>query len=192
MLPFLQAASTLKMLPRSGWLFAGVAHPESVADHSWATALVALNLAAIVNQDLAANGLSEPLDIGRTAQIAVVHDLAECLVTDLPRRATLLLGKDAKHQAEEKALLVLAQETPAWDFVSLWREYSDLATPEGRLVSDADKLEMVHQALLYESAGNQNLGEFWQEYRWNFQASEEMFADLNAARKTGERKSTAK
>jgi putative hydrolase of HD superfamily len=120
-----------------------------------------------------------------------VHDLAESIVTDLPRRATLLFGKEAKHQAEEKALLALSQQAPAWDFIALWREYSDLATPEGRLVFDADKLEMVHQALLYERAGNRNLGEFWQEYHWHYQASEELFADLVAARRAGERTSSA-
>jgi putative hydrolase of HD superfamily len=179
------------MLPRTGWLFAGVSQPESVAEHSWATALLALSLATIVNQNPLANGLSQPLDIGRTAQIAIVHDLAESVVTDLPRRATLLFGKEAKHQAEEKALLALAQQAPVWDFISLWREYSDLATPEGRVVSDADKLEMVHQALLYERAGNRNLGEFWQAYHWHYQASEELFADLLAARRTGERTSSA-
>jgi len=170
------------MLPRSGWLFAGVAQPESVADHSWATAFLTLNLAAVINTDPKAYGLSEPLEVGRAAQIAIVHDFAECVVTDLPKRATLLFGKKAKHQAEEKALLTLSEQASSWDFVALWREYSELSTPEGRLVADADKLEMVHQALVYERSGNQNLGEFWQEYQWHYQVSEEMFAALVDAR----------
>jgi putative hydrolases of HD superfamily len=191
MLQLLHAAATLKMLPRSGWLFAGVAQPESVADHSWATALLALTLVTAVNNDLASYGLSEPLDAGRVAQIAVVHDLAESIVTDLPRRATQLLGKDVKHQAEAQALMHLTHDLPASDFMTLWREYSELATPEGRLVHDADKLEMIHQALAYERAGNQNLGEFWQEYHWHYRASEEMYAALVDARRSGGLRVTA-
>ena len=175
----LSAATTLKRLPRTGWLFAGVAQPESVADHSWATALLALTLAGWINEEPSAYGLSSPLDMGRVAQIAVVHDLAESVVTDLPRRVTELLGKDVKHRAEATALAQITSGLPASaDFVSLWREYSELATPEGRLVQDADKLEMVHQALAYEQAGNQNLGEFWEQYSWHYSVSEEVYADL--------------
>jgi putative hydrolase of HD superfamily len=191
MLPMLQAAVTLKMLPRTGWLMAGVAQPESVADHCWATALLALTLAAEVNRDPAAHGLDGPLDAGRVAQIAVVHDLAESVVTDLPRRASLLLGKDVKHQAEAQALAQLSRDLPALELMAFWREYSEVATPEGRLVHDADKFEMVHQALAYERAGNQNLGEFWQEYHWYYQVSEEMYAALVDARRIGGQKVAA-
>lgn len=187
----LEAMSALKMLPRTGWLFAGVAQPESVADHSWAVAMLALTLAALVNRDPKANGLERALDVGRVAQIAVVHDLAESVVTDLPRRATLLLGKEVKHEAEAKALAQLCQDLPDTNFIALWREYHDLSTPEGRLVSDADKLEMVHQALAYERAGNRNVGEFWQEYHWHYQVSRKIYADLMEARKADEPQATA-
>ena len=190
MMPLLQAAATLKRLPRTGWLMAGVAQPESVADHSWGTALLAMTLAAKINRDPAAQGLDAPLDCGRVAQIAVVHDLAESMVTDLPKRATQLLGKAVKHQAEADAMAQLTQDVPDAEIFDLWREYSDCSTPEGRLVNDADKLEMVHQALMYERAGNQNLGEFWHGYLWHFQVSAEMYAALVIARRTGEQQAT--
>ncbi len=180
----LPAATTLKLLPRTGWLLAGVAQPESVAEHSWATALLAMALAKAINLDLAANGLSDPLDVGLVVQIALVHDFAESIVTDLPMRATELLGKDVKHKAEATALEQLTHNLPdSADFISLWREYSELASPEGRLVRDADKLEMVHQALAYEQAGNQNLGEFWQQSNWQYETSAKVFAALIAERR---------
>ena len=191
MLSLLRAASSLKVLPRTGWLFAGVSLPESVADHSWATALLAMTMAAELNQDPAAHGLVVPVDAGRVAQIAVVHDLAESVVTDLPKRATLLLGKEAKHQAEALALSQLADGLPDASIVVMWQEYSEGSTPEGRLVNDADKLEMVHQALIYELAGNRNLGEFWQEYRWHYKLSEEIYAALVEARRAGGQQVTA-
>jgi len=186
MMPLLQAAATLKMLPRTGWLMAGVAQPESVADHSWGTAVLAMSLAAMINRDPAAQGLAAPIDCGRVAQIAVVHDLAESMVTDLPRRTTQLLGKSVKQQAEADAMAQLTQDVPDAGFSDLWSEYSECSTPEGRLVSDADKLEMVHQALMYERAGNQNLDEFWKEYLWHYQISAEMYAALVMARRAGE------
>jgi putative hydrolase of HD superfamily len=182
MMALLEAATTLKLLPRTGWLLAGVQQAESIADHSWSTALLALLLAAEVNRDPAAHGLSAPLDRGRVVEIAIVHDLAESSVTDLPHRATMLLGKANKAQAEAAAITVLAQEVAHANLEAIWREYSDRATPEGRLVNDADKLEMVHQALMYERSGNRNLGEFWQQDKWYYRVSEELFAALVSAR----------
>ena len=114
-----------------------------------------------------------------------MHDLAESSVTDLPRRATQLLGKEVKHRAEARALAYLSQDAPQAELLALWSEYSELSTPEGRVVHDADKLEMVHQALSYERAGNQNLGEFWQEYSWHYPISSELYAALVDARRAG-------
>jgi putative hydrolase of HD superfamily len=93
------------------------------------------------------------------------------------------LGKAVKHQAEAAVMAQMDSAVPEAGFEALWQEYSTLSTPEARLVQDADKLEMVHQALVYERAGNKNLGEFWQEYRWHYQASEELFAALVTARR---------
>jgi putative hydrolases of HD superfamily len=191
MIELLQAAAILKLLPRTGWLLAGVARPESVADHSWSTALLAMSLAAMVNRNPTAAGLPQPLDTGRVVQIAIVHDLAESVVTDLPRRATQLLGKSVKHQAEAQAMAQLSERSAGAEFVALWREYSELSTPEGRIVHDADKLEMVHQALVYERAGNRNLGEFWSEYHWHYQVSEELYVALVQSRQSGEPLSAA-
>jgi putative hydrolase of HD superfamily len=192
MMQVLAAATTLKLLPRTGWLFGGVAQPESVADHCFATALLALTMAATVNCNLAANGLDAPLDVGRVVQIALVHDLAESVVTDLPRRATQLLGKGVKHGAERMALVQLTDGMEDSDFVALWQEYAEASSPEGRLVHDADKLEMIHQALCYERAGNQNLGEFWDVDQWHYQVSEEMYTALTQARHAGEQRSMAR
>ena len=50
--------------------------------------------------------------------------------------------------------------------------------PEGRLVRDADKLEMIHQALRYEQTGQRNLAEFFATPRWNFTLSAQLYATL--------------
>ena len=175
----LDQVNHLKQLPRTGWLLANVSQPESVADHTTATAILALFLAETVNRDLAANGLTAPLDVSKVVRLALLHDLAESELTDLPKRAALLLGEAAKHRAEAQAMgQILAGLPDAEGYLALWSEYDGGSTPEARLVKDADKLEMVHQALAYARRGHANLDEFVQDHLWRYAASRSLFADL--------------
>lgn len=171
------------MLPRTGWLLAGIAQPESVAEHSWATALLALGLAMEINNRFERDESAVSLDVGRVVQIALVHDLAEATLTDLPRRATEVLGETVKHAAEERALAALLGKAEAADTVlALWQEYASSASPEAKVVRDADKLEMVYQAYRYEGAGHRTLDEFWEGHRWHFAVSAHVFTVLSRAR----------
>jgi putative hydrolase of HD superfamily len=179
MLSLLSAISDLKSLPRTGWLLAGVALPESVADHTCGVALLTLALAAEINANPAAQGLGGPLDAGRAVAIALVHDLAEYAVTDLPRRATALIGAEAKHAAERRALEELLAGLAGGDaLLTCWEEYDAAATPEARLVRDADKLDMLHQALRYQQRGHTNLAEFTQGHAWAYPSCAALAADL--------------
>jgi putative hydrolase of HD superfamily len=161
LLTILEHACVLKRLPRAGWLLNGVVPCESIADHTTGVALLTLALADALNTDWQAHGLERPLDTGRALRLAVLHDLAESRVTDLPKRSTLLLGTDTKRRAEEDI---------------------NEASPEARVVHDADTLEMVHQALLYERAGHRTLDEFWQGHRWHYRLCEQLFDVLRNAR----------
>jgi putative hydrolases of HD superfamily len=179
LLNLLESVNNLKQLPRTGWLLAGVAMPESVADHTCAVALYAFFLADIINADPGPQGLAQPLDTTKVLQIALLHDLAESLLTDLPKRTSQLLGNGVKHSAEDAALVQLLDGQPGGEkFRTLWQEYASGSTPEGRLVKDADKLEMVHQALLYQRRGHANLEEFWQGHDWSFPISRLLFQSL--------------
>jgi putative hydrolase of HD superfamily len=182
-LRLLDQANHLKRLPRTGWLLADVAGPESVAEHTCAMTLLALALAESINGDWPGHGLAAPLEVGRIARMALVHDLAEALVTDLPKRTTELLGSQVKHAAELAAVTAMTADLPGGaDLVQLWAEYDGAATPEAQLVRDADKLEMVHQALCYERRGQRNLDEFWQGHAWHYALSRDAFSALVAAR----------
>lgn len=184
LLTLLDRAGDLKRLPRTGWLFVGVAQPESVSEHAFSTTVLALNLAEAVNVDPAAEGLPGPLDVARVVRLALLHDLGESLVTDLPKRSADLLGAEAKHRAEREAMTAVLGELPwAARDVELWGEYDAAATPEARIVKDADKLEMVHQALRYEEVGAAGLDEFWLGHEWHFQASAQLFEALRSRRK---------
>src|SRR5690349_5770440 len=73
---FFTRVQDLKRVKRRGWIDRGVPLPEveSVADHTWATGLLAW-LTALDGTDLDAN---------RVLQLAMIHDLAEVIVGDDP------------------------------------------------------------------------------------------------------------
>ena len=92
---------TLKRMPRTGWLTRGVPHVESVADHSFGVAFVALALCDALQ---AAADPPQALDREKTLTMALLHDLAEVRLTDLPTSATNLIEADVKRRAEETAI----------------------------------------------------------------------------------------
>ncbi len=161
--------------------------PESIAEHSYGTAILACFLAESVNSELGDRiehaGAERLLDVGRVARIALVHDLSEYLVTDLPRQTSELIGRDVKHAAESEAIKLLLTDVPSGtDYIELWEEYKSRSSAEAKLVHDADKLEMVMQAYEYELAGNSNLDEFWEDPIWNFPASQNLYDQILADR----------
>lgn len=145
--------ATLKLLPRTGWLQRGVANPESVAEHTFGVAILALLVA----------GQHPGLDRAKLLTLALLHDLAEALLGDLPTSARRLLGAEAKHAAERRATAELFAELPSRaEYLALWDEYARGTSPEARLVKGLDRIEMLAQALAYERAGSRALAEFWE------------------------------
>ena len=141
----------LKEVPRMGWVVRGVRDGESVADQSYGVTLLTLLL-----------GPREGIDVGRALKIAVVHDLAESVMGDIPTPAAKMMGEQAKEAAEAEILSRLVDGHEAKNEIEkLWREFRDRTTPEGRFVRAVDKLEMFIQAFQYEREGNQRLWRFW-------------------------------
>ena len=151
---FLLAAGTMKNLPRTGWRLAGIKDCESVADHSFRVVLIALLLAELV----------EDLDRDKLLRMALLHELPESLVTDLPLKAVQLVGRDVKQQAERDAWGHLLPPGPFLnEWRALWEEFEAGRTREAKLTRIADKLEMLLQAYEYERTGYRNLDNFWDD-----------------------------
>lgn len=179
LLSLLRTANHLKSLPRTGWLFAGVVQPESLADHTCLVAIYALFLAEAVNADMEAQGLVSPLNLEKVLSLALLHDLAESVLTDLPKRSVEILGTEAKHQAEERVIVSLLTNLPRGGYyTTLWQEYDSGSTPEARLVKDVDKLEMVLQSVRYTERGQTNLGEFRTSHTWYYPISRSLFEEM--------------
>ena len=157
------AVSRLKRTPRTGWLHRGVPHgeAESVADHGYGVALLAWLTTA-----------DEPgLDRDRVLKLALIHDLAEAITGDLtPYNGDQIPPGDdaaaflnrrhlpdetrraAKAKAEQRAMEALTKELPEAlrnELLTLWREYSERATPEARFVKEVDRLEAFLQSRAY-------------------------------------------
>jgi len=146
-------ANELKTIPRMGWRVRGVTSGESVAEHSFAVALICM---------LMADRIEEPVDREKLLMIALLHDLPEHMLGDIHAPAAKILGEEAKEEAELRILERLfdgIEEGPR--YVKLWKEFAERSSVEGRLVRAVDKLEMFTQAYQYESAGNRMLDDFW-------------------------------
>ena len=154
MLHLLLELGNLKKLPRTGWLLRGVPYPESIADHSYRVALITLFLA----DELRSKGVG--IDVEKALKIALLHDVGEARITDVPKTAQYYLDKG---RAEKKAVMELLLTSPRpREYFKLWREYEEELSTEGRLVKFADRLEMLIQAYEYEKAGFRDLDEFWE------------------------------
>ena len=183
LIDLLLESATLKRMPRTGWGMRGVPHVESVAEHSFGVAFVAL----VLVDSLRGNGdLDGDLNLKKVLIMALLHDLAEVRLTDLPGSATRLIPSQVKSQAEASAIAELLHPLPtAGHFGSLWQEFEDSTSAEGRLVRDADKLEMMIQCLRYEQAGSRGLEEFWQrtdQRQWHYTLCADLYAGLRTMR----------
>ena len=177
--------TTLKRMPRTGWGMRGVPHVESVAEHSFGVAFVSL----VLVEALQGEGRYAPLDREKVLIMALLHDLAEVRLTDLPATAVSLIPERVKSEAEAQALAELLAPLPAAGYLGdLWQEFEEHLSLEGRLVRDADKLEMMVQCLRYEQAGSRGLDEFWQamdQRTWHYPLCARLYEDLRSRRPAG-------
>lgn len=122
----------LEGLPRTGWMFGGVVAPESIAAHSYNVALVAMGMA----QEMGA-------DVGRTVQLALVHDLVEAQTTDIPGPIKGPLGV---REGERRLARELGEVLGHAELIDEWL---DGTTLEARIVKAADQVQMVAKACQY-------------------------------------------
>ena len=155
---FATTIGRLKTTPRTGWVRQGVPRPESVADHSWRVAALALLLVGRTD-----------VDVGTCMQMAVVHDLAECLVGDIAPDDNV--PKDEKQRLEHAAIERLATELSKANglrgmksqkhLMDLFQAYEARESKESQLVKDLDLLDMIVQAGEYEDAYGIDLSDFF-------------------------------
>jgi putative hydrolase of HD superfamily len=142
-LNFLALSERLKLELRHSWLSNG--RQESVAEHSWQMALMAL---------LMHRHLAHPVDIEKTLKMILVHDLVEAEVGDVPffdKSERKRLKAAREQQAIEKIRAALDPAT-GQEIYDLWQEYEAKATAEARFATALDHLEVQVQHNLADLA----------------------------------------
>lgn len=142
---FLYELGLLKRYKRTGWSVAGVALPESVADHSFRAAAVASVIAAM-----------EGADPQRAAFLALWHDSQETRLTDIPHLTRDYVQAAGNPQVTGDQVAPLPAAVAAM-ITGAVTEYEAGQTPAARCARDADKLELVLQAREYQDQGNGNV-----------------------------------
>jgi len=135
-LNFLRLAERLKCELRHSWLSSG--RRESVAEHTWQMALMAL---------VTHRHLEHPVAIDRVLKMVLVHDLVEAEVGDVPFFATGL-PKERKTELEQQALSKLRgmlDPATGGEIYDLFQEYETLQSPEAKFAKALDNLEVQIQ-----------------------------------------------
>nr|XP_006626512.1 PREDICTED: HD domain-containing protein 2 [Lepisosteus oculatus] len=175
LLQFMKLIGQLKRTPRTGWVYRNVLNPESVSDHMYRMSLMALTIGDC------------NINRGRCMQLALVHDMAECIVGDIAPADKV--SKEEKHRREKEAmkhLTGLLSEDMKKEIYDLWEEYEYQASPEAKLVKELDRFEMILQAHEYETLENKpgRLQDFFDSTNGKFQHPEllELVKSLNEER----------
>ncbi len=130
LIAFLGVIEKLKCNTRHSWTSSG--RHESVAEHSWRCAVMAL-LCADEYPDI---------DINKVTKMCLIHDFGEAITGDIP--AFLKTADD--EATEEFAVERLLAGLPVGlrdEFASLFIEMAALETPEAKLFKSLDNMEAV-------------------------------------------------
>lgn len=182
---FFLKALELKDEKRTGWELRNIEQPESVAGHSWGTALLCL-----------VHAEKEDVETSKCVKMAVVHDLAEAETGDFVTRdvdGKQEVKKEEKEALETEAINSLTSELESIQIEKLWREYEERETKAAKFVKDMDLIDLCLQALKYEKQQRydpeednedfqeyDNLDEFFAttEPRMNTETGKQLFADI--------------
>jgi putative hydrolase of HD superfamily len=147
----------LKHLLRQGWLMRGVPEEkcESVGDHTFAVALLAMMIA---------KKYFPKLDMEKLLKMSLVHELGEIDGGDITPHDGI--DKKDKHAIEEKGIRKIFSDFPeGGEYLDLWLEYAEDKTEEAKFVKQIDKLEMAMQSVVYVKQYGKNLDEFIESAR---------------------------
>jgi putative hydrolase of HD superfamily len=131
---FLHQSEKLKTVLRHSWLSSG--RRESVAEHSWRMALMAMLMHSYLDKEV---------NLLKVLKMILVHDLVEINYQDNP--AFKKQPKDKEIQ-ERKSLIKLVKSLPSklrLELMDLWEEYETGKTQEARFAKAMDKTEVLLQ-----------------------------------------------
>ena len=146
---FLYEMGQLKRVKRSGWWIAGIEDPESVAEHSFRTAVIAYILAQL-----------EGADLEKAVSMSLFHDIAEARTNDAHRIVRRYVDWES---VDRKAVEDQSKRLPdkiAEGVTSMISEFEQAVSLEAQVARDADLLECLIQAREYQTLGYRDVADW--------------------------------
>jgi len=143
----------IKRVKRSGWVREGIENSESVADHSYRVAVMAM----IFGKDLG-------IDVDKLIKMVLVHDLGEGSVGDMVAERGTRVDPRLNKEKEEKEIEAVRQIFTGESeiFSKLQEESMRMESNEAKILKQLERLEMAVQALEYEEETGKDLSEFFE------------------------------
>ena len=160
---FVRKIERLKKVERSGWKsWVGIENPESVAEHSFASAVLAMCIADL-----------KGLDAQKLVLMLLLHDIHEEIIGDYDYFAKKRIEENELKKLEEEAIRKILEGLPeklAENYLAIWTEFQEQKTIEAKIAKEIDHLEMIFQALEYENEGynKDKLSVFWENAEEKF------------------------
>lgn len=176
---FAQEIGLLKKVKRAGWIREYVKDVESVSDHSYRLAILAM---VLVNK--------LKVEENKFIKMAMIHDLGEIKTGDIiiERWGKGELKVRKKREREErKALEIIFDGIDGKvEYLELFDEYTKQKTKEAKLLRELDKLETAIKAYEYEKETGKDLSEFFVNAKLNIsnEILKKILTDFTNLRKT--------
>ena len=141
-LNFFAEAGLLKRIKRSGWWVAGIKDPESVAEHSFRTAVIGYYLAYL-----------EDVDPFKVVTMSLFNDIHEARINDLHKMGHYYIDFKQAEQKVFKDQIAVLDVRVKRALERMRTEYDEQETKESLIARDADILECLVQAKEYYDNG---------------------------------------
>lgn len=180
LIEFYKLIGKLKKTERTGWITrARIENPESVADHTFRTAVIAMII-----------GDMKKLDTEKLVRMALIHDFEEAITGDYDRFAKKLIPKEKIEQKKIEAIKEILSLLPSGNrkkYFELWQEYEEQKSEYAKLMYQIEKTELLIQAFEYQKEGidPKKMDPFWRVHFHEITDSElkKIVETLNEERK---------
>jgi putative hydrolases of HD superfamily len=150
--------NTLKHIPRTGWVRYRIPDPESVAEHSFKSGLMAMVLA---------DNLDVKVNKHKLLKMALMHDIGESVIGDwVIYKKGGVIDRKAKKEKDRRELIavkrIFSKIPNGKEYINLFIEFNQQKTKEAKIFAELDRLELALQAAEYEDKYGGDLSEFFE------------------------------
>lgn len=155
-LNFFKTVGESKRILRTGFVREKVVGPESVAEHSFRTGVIAMVLS-----DKVGNNLNKD----KLIKMALIHDIGEIITGDVVVQRGEVIDltlRDSKEEQERIGIKEIFNQIQEGEtYAEIFEEMIARKTPEAKIFWQFDKLDLAITALEYEEEQNKQLDEFF-------------------------------